>query len=99
MWPNSPLKRGPLVVANLQKAVLDAERLVKILAEVVVRELDQPVVEVPTVEQLHPRLGVGIVPLRGEPATLGRSRQGQKAEDNECCPARLESCRHRPACP
>ena len=57
MWPNSPSKVVPLVVADLEQAVLDAEGVVVVLAEIVLGELRRPAVEVLAVEQLDPVLG------------------------------------------
>jgi hypothetical protein len=44
----------PLVVADLQEPVFDAEGVVEVLAQLVLRELDRPVGEVAPVEQLDP---------------------------------------------
>ena len=55
-----PVEAGPLVVANLEQAVLDAERVVVVLAERVVGELDVPVRQVLAVEGLDPLLPVRV---------------------------------------
>src|SRR3954468_16756487 len=48
----------PVVVAHLQQAVLDAEGVVEVVVQLVLRELDVPIGEIATVEQLDPiRLG------------------------------------------
>src|SRR4051812_804025 len=56
--PELAVERGPLVVADLEQPVLDAERVVVVIAERMLGELDVPVGQVPTVEHLDPvRLG------------------------------------------
>ena len=59
--PELAVEFRPLVVAHLQHAVLDAERVVEVLPEVVLRELGRPAVEVAAVEQLDPLLLVRVV--------------------------------------
>src|SRR5205823_1058157 len=62
----------PFVVAHLEQPVLDAHRVVEVLAEVVLRELGRPAVEVPAVEQLDPFFFAGIVLLLGGSRQRGR---------------------------
>ncbi len=50
----------PLVVADLEHAVLDAEGVVVVLAEIVLGELRRPAVEALAVEQLNPVFRVGL---------------------------------------
>jgi len=74
-----PIEGRPFVVADLQQSVLDAERVVDVLAEIMVRELDHPVVEIATVEQLQPLLvrAVVLMPGRGLCAeALNRAKVG-----------------------
>src|SRR5687768_13474452 len=52
--PELTVEPAPLVVADLEEAILDAERVVVVLAELAVRELGGPVLEVLAVEQLNP---------------------------------------------
>src|SRR4051794_23349543 len=60
----------PLVVADLEQSVLDAKGIVEVLAEVVMRELRRPVLQIASVEQLYPFLLIGVVLWRPT-ASLG----------------------------
>ena len=75
----------PLVVADREGAVLDAEGVVEVLAEIVLRELRRPAVEVPAVEQLDPVLPVRIGLRRGRaaPPLPGVQRCRETDEDRE----------------
>ena len=59
-----PIEGRPLVVADFQQSILDAERIVEVLSQIVMGELDDPIAEVTAVEELQPILLIGIVLAR-----------------------------------
>src|SRR5439155_12816171 len=74
----------PLVVADFEHTILDAHRVVEVLAEIMLRELRRPAIEIATVEQWDPVLFARIVLRRGRERCHGETQKGG-FEDRHAC--------------
>src|SRR6187402_115852 len=80
-----------MVVANLQQAVLDAERVAVVVAQLVMRELRRPARQVPAVEQLDP---VRVRDRVLDRAAAGRAAGDTSAEEGDRAERRCDTHRH-----